>query len=81
MKNLLIAPILALTLTSCSPQIVREYVKPKCSPPPKPILPYIDAQALYDAVGQDVYEDLLTSNRLRDAYANEMRAMIGVLCQ
>lgn len=81
MKPLLLALSLILTLTSCSPTVVREYVKPECSPPPKPLLPYIDAHALYDAVGQDVYEDLLTSNRLRDGYANEMRAMIGVLCQ
>lgn len=80
-KNPLIALTLTLTLTACSPTVVREYVKPECSPPHKPSLPYVDAQALYDAVGQDVYEDLLTSNRLRDNYANEMRAMIGVLCQ
>ena len=80
-RNLLLALTLTLTLTACSPQIVREYVKPECQPPPKPLLPEIDAQALYDAVGQEMYEDLLTSNRLRDGYANEMRVMLEILCQ
>lgn len=80
-RNRLSALMLVLILTTaCSPTIVREYVKPECEAPPKPTLPYIDAQALYDAVGQDIYEDLLNSNRLRDGYANEMRAMIQVLC-
>ena len=79
-KSLVSALILALTLTACNPQTVREYVKPECSPPERPVLPEIDAQTLYDAVGQDMYDDLLTSNRLRDGYAREMRAMIGVLC-
>jgi len=80
-KNLLNALALILTLTSCSHEIRTVYVKPECVPPPEPILPYIDAQALYDSVGEDVYGDLLASNRLRDAYANEMRAMITVLCR
>lgn len=81
MKNLLPALSLVLTLTSCSHEIRTVYAKPECSPPPKPNLPYIDAQALYDKVGHEMYESLLTSNRLRDGYANEMRAMISVLCQ
>lgn len=81
LKPILSVLILALTLTACSPQIRTVYVKPECLPPPKPTLPYIDAQALYDSVGHDVYADLLTSNRLRDGYAEEMRAMIVVLCQ
>ena len=81
LKSPLLGLILILTLTSCSHEIRTVYVKPECVPPPKPVLPYIDAQALYDVVGEKVYGDLLTSNRLRDAYANEMRAMISVLCR
>lgn len=79
-KNLVSGLILSLILTACSPQVVRDYVKPECQPPEPPVLPEIDAQALYDAVGQEMYDDLLTSNRLRNGYAREMRAMIGVLC-
>ena len=80
-RKLLLALTLTLTLTACSPQIVREYVKPECSPPPKPTLPEIDAQALHDAVGEDTYGKLLRSNWKRDAYAEEMRVMLMVLCK
>lgn len=80
LKPILSVLLLALTLTACSTQTKTIYAKPECQPPPRPVLPAIDAQVLYDAVGQDVYEKLLRSNWKRDAYAEEMRAMLGVLC-
>lgn len=70
--------ILAMTGCATKPEI--RYIQPKCSAPPLPELPTVDAGELWDRIGQQDYDTLMQREKLLSDWALEMKTMIGVLC-
>lgn len=66
---------------SSTPQPERiVYVKPDCSVPLLNPLPEIDAGELWDVVGNDLYWKLVDRERIIVDWADEMKAVLSVIC-
>ena len=81
MKRLLSALLVILAISACSSTSDVVYLKPECSVPVRAPLPQIDAGALWDAVGVDMYDTLMERERLIVDYAVEMQYMLQVICK
>ena len=71
--------ILAISACSSAPELV--YVTPKCRVPERPILTAIDAGDLWDSVGQERYDALMTRERRIVDWALELEALLKEVCR
>jgi len=70
---------LAISGCNSTPEVV--YLKPECSVPVRAELPQVDAGALWDATGQEMYDQLQMRERLIVDWAVEMQYMLQVICK
>jgi len=73
--------LVATAISACASQTEIRYIQPECAAPPQPSLPTVDAGLLWDNVGQEDYDALMTREKLLVDWAFEMRSMISVLCK
>ena len=81
MASVLLAASVIGGLTSCSstPDVI--YLQPQCSVPTLSALPQVDAGELWDAIGDDTYQQLVLREKLIMDWALDIRAIVQEVCQ
>ena len=79
----IVASVLVATLVisgcSSTPDVI--YLQPQCSVPTLSALPQVDAGELWDAIGDDTYQQLVLREKLIMDWALDMRAIVQEVCQ
>ena len=70
-----------LAISACSSTPELTYVTPKCRVPERPILYAIDAGDLWDAIGHERYDALMTRERRIVDWALELEALLKEVCR
>ena len=78
----LLSVLLAISaISACSSTPELTYVTIQCRVPERPILPAIDAGELWDAIGQERYDALMTRERRIVDWALELEAVLTEVCR